>query len=192
MKKILVVVDFQKDFYDKNGALYVNGAENCVKPICDEIRSGKYDKVILTMDWHSILDDSFKKNGGIWPVHCVEYTEGSVIHPDIMQCVWDSELDYEIFLKGTYPSHEEYGAFEILSEERWGNNQRIVELKNFEGNSSVYAYEDEGGFDGIEFTICGLAGDYCCKSTYDNLKNHGFDVVPFYDGMAFIGEKKEY
>ena len=71
-RKVLVVVDFQKDFYDKEkGSLYVPGAENCVKPICEVIRKEKFDNIIVTLDWHGFKDRSFKENGGEWPVHCL-------------------------------------------------------------------------------------------------------------------------
>ena len=48
MKKILVVVDYQYDFYNPNGALYVNGGEKLYDKIMNIIPN--FDEVIFTQD----------------------------------------------------------------------------------------------------------------------------------------------
>ena len=52
MSKLLVVVDYQKDFVD--GALGYPGAEALEGPLCDKVRSALADgwKVIFTRDTH--------------------------------------------------------------------------------------------------------------------------------------------
>lgn len=178
--KTLVIVDFQFDFYQKDtGTLYVKGAEDCVLPICDHILDGGFDRVVLTLDWHTPADASFQKNGGIWPVHCVQYSVGAGIHPAIMNALQESGISYEIFLKGNSSEHEEYGAFEKLS----GNM-----LQNYEKNSQVVFSIDSNA----EHEICGLAGDYCVFQSYKNMIKHGLTVKPFYDGIAWIGEPFDY
>lgn len=183
MSKVMVIVDFQKDFYDKeNGSLYVNGAENIVNNICEEIKNGDYDSVILTLDWHDNTDLSFKCNGGIWPVHCVQKSDGSKIHPSILDAIEKNNVPCSLFFKGNIYSHEEYGAFENINKIE---NNRIV-LNNFANNSPITLNEN------TEFTVCGLAGDYCVWETFCRLKKFGLNVTPFYNGMAFIGETFNY
>lgn len=182
--KILVIVDFQKDFYDvKEGALYVPGAERCVTPICDKILSGEFDQIILTVDWHHLEDKSFKRNDGMWPDHCVQYSEGAAIHPDIMNAIKETGIPYDVFTKGNCFNHEEYGAFERCHD--FGNS---VVLKNFLGDSTIVLKDR---ISKNEVVICGLAGDYCVFETYKNLvKVFGAkDVKPYYEGIAFIGEE---
>lgn len=183
MSKVMVIVDFQKDFYDKeNGSLYVNGAENIVNNICEEIKNGNYDNVILTFDWHDNSDMSFKCNGGIWPVHCVQWSDGSKIHQSIMNTVEECKVPYLLFFKGNISSHEEYGAFENISKME---DNKIL-LNNFANDNPIILNQD------TEFTVCGLAGDYCVWETFCRLKGYGLNVKPFYNGMAFIGETFNY
>lgn len=181
--KTLVIVDFQKDFYDENeGSLYVNGAEKAVTEICNKIlNSDEKMNVVLTLDWHRLTDESFSKNGGQWPDHCVQHSLGAAIHPDILNALATRGLDYQFFLKGNNPSHEEYGAFEhrirITSGFAAFNNLR---------DSRVILYNND------DYEICGLAGDYCVWETYKNMRKAGLKVKPFEEGIAWIGEPFDY
>ena len=47
------------------------------------MRSGDYDLVVATRDWHPPDHGSFTEQGGIWPVHCVQDTDGAQLHPDL-------------------------------------------------------------------------------------------------------------
>ena len=178
-RKVLVVVDFQKDFYDKEkGSLYVPGAENCVKPICEVIRKEKFDNIIVTLDWHGFKDRSFKENGGEWPVHCLNYSEGASLHPDIMKAIKDSGSYCDFFLKGNCETHEEYGAFE--KSDTFDNN---VIMRNYLCDSQVLLnYINQ-----TDVFVCGLAGDYCVAKTFQNLEKIGFASVKLFDaGIAYI------
>ena len=178
-RKVLVVVDFQKDFYDKEkGSLYVPGAENCVKPICEAIRKEKFDNIIVTLDWHGFKDRSFKENGGEWPLHCLNYSEGASLHPDIMKAIKDSGSYCEFFLKGNCETHEEYGAFE--KSDTFDNN---VIMRNYLCDSQVLLnYINQ-----TDVFVCGLAGDYCVAKTFQNLEKIGFASVKLFDaGIAYI------
>ena len=178
-RKVLVVVDFQKDFYDKEkGSLYVPGAENCVKPICEAILKEKFDNIIVTLDWHGFKDRSFKENGGEWPVHCLNYSEGASLHPDIMKAIKDSGSYCDSFLKGNCETHEEYGAFE--KSDTFDNN---VIMRNYLCDSQVLLnYINQ-----TDVFVCGLAGDYCVAKTFQNLEKIGFASVKLFDaGIAYI------
>jgi nicotinamidase-related amidase len=73
----LVVVDMQKDFCYKNGALYIGDhVREIFEPIEKVIETaGERIPVFYTQDWHREDDIEFK----IWPPHCVMNTEGAEI-----------------------------------------------------------------------------------------------------------------
>ena len=76
MSKLLVVVDYQKDFVD--GALGYPGAEALEGPLCDKVCSALADgwKVIFTRDTHA-PDYLDTREGRFLPVpHCVRGTQG--------------------------------------------------------------------------------------------------------------------
>ena len=62
--KTLIVIDFQKDFANPNGTLYVPGAERAEDGICSYImkHNKEISDVVFTVDWHTFDDLSFKVN----------------------------------------------------------------------------------------------------------------------------------
>lgn len=188
MNKILIIVDFQKDFCEKTGSLYVPGAEIAKENILKYLDTEKPDAVCFTLDWHTRHDESFKRNGGIWPDHCIQYSEGAAIDQDILRKCIDNDILYTTFLKGDGKKVEEYGAFGYDASDPLFNldNDNELTLESYTGKSYFTFCKDN------EYIICGLAGDYCVKATYDNLKKYGINVTPFYEGIAFIGEPFKY
>lgn len=78
----LVIVDVQNDFC-QGGSLAIDGADAII-PVLNEWIDAAIDAGILifvTRDWHPVGHVSFKQNGGTWPVHCVQDTEGAQFHP---------------------------------------------------------------------------------------------------------------
>ena len=116
--KTLVIVDFQKDFANPSGSLYVKGSEQAEEAIVNYITKNAKDlsDVIFTVDWHSPNHCSFEKNGGIWPVHCVQFSEGAGISDKILKACIDNNISYQIFQKGTNDEEEEYGAFAYIGD----------------------------------------------------------------------------
>lgn len=169
--KTLVVVDFQKDFANLNGSLYVKGAEEAKKAIIDYININHdsiYD-VIFTVDWHSPNHCSFKKNGGEWPVHCVQFSEGAGIDDDIMKLCIDHGIKVKVFTKGNIDSLEEYGAFSYVNHRVIYGDTDIAIAQNEAQNSTVE-------FGSFNIVVCGIAGDYCVKNTIDNLIHNSCPV----------------
>ena len=182
MKETLVIVDRQKDFNDPLGSLYVLGAEdtelNTLKYI--ERNSDRIKEVIFTVDWHLASDKSFERNGGIWPDHCLQFSEGAGISDVLYKVCIEHNIPIQIFRKGEVSTHEEYGAFEIMS--RRGDN--LVLLNNYIMDSCVQVTTNN-------VVVCGLAGDYCVKETIKNLLEHSkttglFNVSVFKDGISSI------
>ena len=149
MGRALVVVDYQNDFAAPEGALSVEGGDAIAGRINDLMRSGDYDLVVATRDWHPPNHGSFTEQGGIWPVHCVQDTDGARLHPELDSAAIDVIVD-----KGQDPGTDGYSGFD-------GTN--LAELLR------------ERGIDQI--TVVGLATDYCVKHTALEALQAGFAVT---------------
>ena len=181
-KKILVVVDYQYDFFSPDGALYVNGAEQLQNKIATIIPN--FDYVIFTKDCHGLKHCSFKENGGIWPIHCVWNSIGEGIPVELLKAA----KDYGIVIKGANDDEEEYGAFSddmdfYLNIEFAVDDEGIC-------NKPFRAYCD----DVDDIVVCGIAGDYCVVETLKNIVKWFDDtsrIKVYLDGVASIdgGEK---
>lgn len=93
-KHALIIVDLQKDFLP-GGALGVPGGDKAVPVIRAVLEDHPWDCVVMTQDWHPTGHVSFAVNHEgkhvldvvdlpygpqmLWPVHCVEGTEGAEI-----------------------------------------------------------------------------------------------------------------
>ena len=146
--KVLVVVDVQRDFFDPSGSLYVSGSEELPAKIA--AIAADYDAVVFTLDWHPADHCSFAAQGGIWPSHCVAYTQGAGIADEFSAVLTRGASDVQIFLKGTEQDKEQYGAFEDLS------GYPVIKAW-FENAESI--------------DVCGIAGDYCVKESTNNILN---------------------
>lgn len=74
MKSLLIDIDTQIDFIDKDGKLSVPGAEE-IRPVLHDVFIGSIRKgvpIISTMDTHSENDPEFTT----YPPHCIEETAG--------------------------------------------------------------------------------------------------------------------
>jgi len=144
----LIIVDYQNDFALPDGALSVPAGEEVAGHINELARSGDYELVLATRDWHPPDHGSFTEQGGIWPVHCVQGTPGAELHPAL-----DTEPVDAIVDKGQDPSTEGYSAFDATS---------LAETLRARGVDAV--------------TVVGLATDYCVKNTALDALREGFAV----------------
>ena len=186
----LIIVDKQFDFDNPDGALYVKGGENTNKAIIEYVKKnkGKVNQIIYTKDMHKANDQSFKDNGGEWPVHCVEGTNGSNINYELYTELSKLSIPTVIFNKGTNPKHEEYGAFEKCSEYHYlyPNIKPIVKnvyFKNYDGTSGCVIHNEN-------VVICGIAGDYCVNETIKNLLKYWkkFNIKVLMSGIVSIDD----
>jgi len=148
MATALIIVDFQNDFARPDGALSVPAGEEIVERINAHARSGDYDLVLATRDWHPRDHGSFAAQGGPWPEHCVQGTAGAELHPAV-----DTEPIDEIVDKGQDPGTDGYSGFDAT-----GLTERLRDR----------------GVD--EVTIVGLATDYCVRNTALDALREGFGV----------------
>lgn len=81
MRKILVVVDMQKDFID--GSLGTAEAQAIVEPVVEKMKSYKKEDIYVTRDTHG--EDYLQTAEGkkLPVVHCVKGTEGWQLHPQV-------------------------------------------------------------------------------------------------------------
>ena len=149
MSEALVIVDYQNDFASPDGALYVKDGENVADRINELAASGDFDLVVATRDWHPANHGSFVEQGGTWPVHCVQDTEGAELHPAFDAANVDVILD-----KGQDPGTEGYSGFD-------GTN--LGELLRERGVHEV--------------VVVGLATDYCVKNTALDAVRAGLKVT---------------
>ena len=148
MPDALIIVDYQNDFARPEGALAVPAGEEVADHINALARSGDYELVLATRDWHPPEHGSFTEQGGIWPVHCVQGTEGAELHAAL-----DTEPLDAIVDKGQDPGTEGYSAFDATS---------LAETLRARGVDAV--------------TVVGLATDYCVKNTALDALREGFAV----------------
>ena len=163
----LLVVDVQNDFADPSGSLYVEGGEDVVPLANDEIARAltREATVIYTQDWHPESTPHFRKDGGIWPVHCVRDTWGAAFHPDL-------RVRGTVLRKGV-GGEDGYSAFTVRDPSS--------------GTQSRTLLEDVLSTAGIErLTIVGLATDYCVKETVLDAAKLGFHAVVVRDAIRAV------
>lgn len=180
-KKILVVVDYQYDFCNPNGALYVNGGEKLQDKIANIIPN--FDGVIFTQDCHPYNHCSFIDMGGEWPRHCVEDSIGAGIPIEF----FNAAKHYAVEKKGMDYTQEEYGAFSDK-----------ISLCSLVGAithpDDLYYNKFVFNDDKYEFVICGLVDMYCVIETLKNIIKHvGVENVSvFMDGIGSFDDHKKF
>jgi nicotinamidase/pyrazinamidase len=163
----LLVVDVQNDFADSGGSLYVKEGEQVV-PIANrevEWALGAGAIVAYTQDWHPESTPHFKKDGGIWPVHCVHGTWGAELHPDLV-------VKGEIVRKGV-GGEDGYSGFSVRDPQSGAQAGTDLEpLLRKRGIEKV--------------VIVGLATDYCVKETALDARRLGFDTQILREGVRGV------
>ena len=173
MADALLIIDFQDDFCP-GGALAVEGGDEIAEPIRRLVTSGGFETVVATRDWHPADHASFDREGGPWPVHCVQGTPGAELH----ESLGDVELDAVVDV-GREREDEGYSGFE---------KSDLAQVLRDRGVDRVY--------------VCGLATDYCVRASTIDACREGFattlvedavravEVEPG-DGERAIGEMRE-
>lgn len=155
----LILVDVQNDFLP-DGALAVPHGDAVIEPLNRMIKrfSDRGLPIFATRDWHPPDHTSFKAQGGPWPPHCVQNSEGAVIAKAL-----HLPMDATVISKGFRTDADAYSGFEGTDLE-----MHLHQL----GARRLF--------------IGGLATDYCVRQTVLNARELGFDVILISDGIRGI------
>jgi|SRR5215510_7692438 len=156
----LILVDIQNDFCP-GGALAVNEGDRIV-PIVNRLIS-EFPLVISTQDWHPANHISFKQQGGPWPPHCVQGTQGAQLRPDL-----NTDTISYYFRKASSPDKDAYSEFEGKDEQ----GRSLGEALKRHGVNKLY--------------VVGLATDYCVLETVLDGIKYGYEVYPVIDAMRAV------
>lgn len=121
----------------------------------------KFELVLASKDWHPQQSAHFQK----WPVHCVAGSKGAEFHPDLSQ----EKID-KIFYKGTGDKDDGYSAFEAT-------NIELIEYLQERGITELY--------------LCGIALEFCVKSSALDALREGLTVFLIYDAIATFAKEEE-
>lgn len=163
-KDALIIVDVQKDFLEQ-GSLPVPGSNRVVPVINAYVE--KFDSlglpIFATRDWHPLKHCSFLDQGGVWPEHCVQYTEGAAFAHDLKLTA-----DVVIISKGTAMEEDAYSGFQGTD-----LDQQLQTL-NME-----------------RVFIGGLALDVCVLNTVMDAVINGYGVFVLEDASQAVNVKPE-
>lgn len=163
----LVVVDVQNDFADPKGSLYVRGGEEVVPFINREIEAALAAGalVVYTQDWHPPSTPHFEKDGGIWPVHCVQDTWGAAFHPDL-------RVEGPVVRKGA-DGRDGYSGFSVRDPA--SGEVAATELERILRDRGIR-----------RLVVCGLATDYCVLETVLDARRLGFPTTVLREGIRAV------
>ena len=104
----LIVVDVQRDFC-AGGSLPVPDGDAVVPVINRWIAAATEMSVPIYMsrDWHPANHMSFHAQGGPWPEHCVQGSDGAAFHPDLVQ-----PPTARVVTTGDHQDREQYSALD--------------------------------------------------------------------------------
>jgi nicotinamidase/pyrazinamidase len=163
------VVDVQNDFADPAGGLSVAGGDAIIGSINREIVEAWGDGalIVATQDWHPATTPHFAKDGGIWPVHCVEDTWGAELHPEMAL-----PDDAPLIRKGVN-GEDGYSGFTMR--DALSGETIPTELEPVLRSAAVE-----------RVVIVGLATDYCVKATALDAARLGFATTVLTGAIAAV------
>ena len=157
--KALIIVDLQNDFCP-GGSLAVSEGDQII-PVVNRLIE-KFTQmgnpIFTTRDWHPRDHSSFEEQGGIWPSHCIQDTQGAEFHPEIQ-----IPEDATIISKATSKEKDAYSGFE---------ETELSELLKRAGVEDIF--------------VSGLATDYCVKATALQGLKEGFRVTVIKDAIRGV------
>ena len=155
----LVVVDVQNDFLP-GGHLAVPRGDEVIRPLnrylAEFLQRGL--PIFATRDWHPKNHCSFTTQGGPWPVHCVQYTDGA----EPAQAL-ELPVQTIIIFKPGVADRETFSGFAGTNLEQQLRQRHVSTL-----------------------FIGGLATDYCVLHTVLDAVRHGFKVYLLCDAVRAV------
>jgi nicotinamidase/pyrazinamidase len=160
----LLVIDIQNCFLP-GGSLGVAGGDEVVAPLNRAIMTFATRRlpVFVSRDWHPANHCSFVEQGGPWPPHCVQNTEGAAFAANLQ--IPEGAV---VISKATDPEVEEYSDMA----------GRDPEGDTFDGLLR------RGGV--RRLFVGGLATDYCVLFTVRDALGLGYGVYLLTDGIRAV------
>ncbi len=157
----LIVVDMQNDFGHPDGTLFVEGGDQLVEPINNEISGAAQAGavIVVTQDWHPPTTPHFIDDGGVWPTHCVAGTWGA----ELIDGLDPDSRASAVIRKGT-KGEDGYSAFSMRQP---GGDVDIP--------TGLAGLLRERGIKRV--VVCGIATDVCVSATALSATKAGFDTT---------------
>lgn len=148
MNRKLFIVDPQNGFMD-DGSLPVAGSHARMEALgkyLDFLPLDYYDHITVSLDWHPLTHCSFAAQGGPWPEHCVAFTEGALVTPEVMQPLlrWMKADKVDFITKGRDNETEEYSALD--------NEDNAKCIRKTQSDTDI-------------LDVCGVVGTVCVQNT---------------------------
>jgi nicotinamidase/pyrazinamidase len=163
----LLVVDVQLDFCP-GGALPVPEGDKVV-PVLNryiELFCQRGSPVFASRDWHPVNSGHFLENGGIWPIHCLQWSHGAQFHPGLI--LPEGTI---VISKGMASWDNGYSALQGVTE----NGTSFPMLLRHMSVDRLY--------------VGGLATDYCVKESVLEALREGFAVTLLTDAIRGVEVK---
>ena len=123
--------------------------------------------MFYTQDWHPESTPHFEKDGGIWPVHCVQGTWGAELHPGLA-------IGGPVVRKG---SNGEDGYSGFTMRDSVSGATIPTPLGDLLGEAGV-----------TTLVVCGLATDYCVKATVLDGRERGYPVTVLGNAIRAVNQ----
>ena len=152
--RLLIIVDPQVDF--TTGSLATKNGPAAMDYLAKALNEGawkNYGWIIVTQDAHPANHCSFVENGGVFPPHCVQGTEGMNVYPalqEVLTAIMHNVPNTHFMQKGDLFDKEEFSIFQNANSGE--KLRKTIQDMNFEG-----------------IDICGIATDYCVYETTKDL-----------------------
>jgi len=173
----LIVIDIQNDFCP-GGALAVAGGDEILPRV--NALMGDFPVIVLTQDWHTADHSSFAaQHPGaepfgqvdmpygpqtLWPVHCVQGSQGAAFHPDLR-----TDPAHLVIRKGFRRAIDSYSAF-------FENDKTTP--------TGLAGYLRDRGV--TDLTFVGLATDFCVAWSALDAARLGFAATVLEDACRAI------
>ena len=180
-KKICVhiIVDMLYDFID--GSLACENGEKAALKAVAYINKHPEQRVLYVCDHHPSDHCSFKRNGGIWPPHCVRNTHGGAVHKAFSEGVQipaNRPGKENKFYKGCNPRKEQYSGYEAVSAAGKSLGRAIKEAaRDADCNGTIFV------------AVSGIATEFCVKATVLDLLKNGYGVELLENALAWVTKK---